>query len=67
MMKSNENNGAVTKSFAKKMESISPFELKNKLIEMADESIKKIRKKTELPPALRLSSRPTTASRGQSC
>ena len=33
MMKSNENNGAVTKSFAKKMESISPFELKNKLIE----------------------------------
>ncbi len=42
MMKSNENNGAVTKSFAKKMESISPFELKNKLIEMADESIKKI-------------------------
>lgn len=36
MMKSNENNGAVTKSFAKKMESISPFELKNKLIEMAD-------------------------------
>ena len=41
-MKSNENNGAVTKSFAKKMESISPFELKNKLIEMADESIKKI-------------------------
>ena len=42
MMKSNENNRAVTKSFAKKMESISPFELKNKLIEMADESIKKI-------------------------
>ena len=42
MMKSNENNGAVTKSFDKKMESISPFELKNKLIEMADESIKKI-------------------------
>ena len=42
MMKSNENNGAVTKSFAKKMESVSPFELKNKLIEMADESIKKI-------------------------
>ena len=42
MMKSNENNGEVTKSFAKKMESISPFELKNKLIEMADESIKKI-------------------------
>lgn len=42
MMKSNEKNGAVTKSFAKKMESISPFELKNKLIEMADESIKKI-------------------------
>lgn len=40
-MKSNENNGAVTKSFAKKMESISPFELKNRLIEMADESIKR--------------------------
>ena len=39
-MKSNENNGAVTKSFAKKMESISPFELKNRLNEMADESIK---------------------------
>lgn len=35
-MKSN-----VSKSFARKMESISPFELKNKLIEMADESIKK--------------------------
>ena len=42
MMKSNENNGAVTKSFAKKMESISPFELKNKLIEMAHDSNKKI-------------------------
>lgn len=114
MMKSNENNGAVTKSFAKKMESISPFELKNKLIEMADESIKKIahtmlnagrgnpnwiattpreaffllgkfgleecRRVMYLPEGiagipqkdgiaarLRLSSRPTTASRGQSC
>ena len=33
---------AITKNFAKKMETISPFELKNKLIEMADESIKKI-------------------------
>ncbi len=31
---------AITKNFAKKMETISPFELKNKLIEMADESIK---------------------------
>ena len=56
-MKSNENNGAVTKSFAKKMESISPFELKNRLIEMADESIKKIahtmldvETRTGLPP-----------------
>ena len=28
---------AITKNFAKKMETISPFELKNKLIEMADE------------------------------
>ena len=27
--------------FAKEMEGISPFELKNRLIEMADESIKK--------------------------
>lgn len=42
MMKSNENNGVVIKSFVKKMESISFFELKNKLIEMVDESIKKI-------------------------
>lgn len=33
---------AITKSFAKKMEAISPFELKNHLIEMADESIKKM-------------------------
>ena len=33
---------AITKSFAKKMETISPFELKNKLIDMADESIKKM-------------------------
>ena len=33
---------AITKNFAKKMETISPFELKNKLIEMADESIKKM-------------------------
>lgn len=41
-MKSNNDNGAISKSFAKKMENISPFELKNKLIEMADESIKKI-------------------------
>lgn len=32
----------ITKNFAKKMETISPFELKNKLIEMADESIKKM-------------------------
>lgn len=40
-MKSNETNKAISKNFARKMESISPFELKNKLIEMADESIKK--------------------------
>lgn len=33
---------AISKSFAKKMETISPFELKNKLIDMADESIKKM-------------------------
>lgn len=33
---------AFTQSFAKKMENISPFELKNKLIDMADESIKKM-------------------------
>lgn len=36
-----ENYGNVSMSFARKMEGISPFELKNKLIEMADESIKK--------------------------
>ena len=35
-MKSNENNGEVTKRFAKKMESISPFELQNRLIEVAE-------------------------------
>ena len=33
---------AITKNFAKKMETLSPFDLKNKLIEMADESIKKM-------------------------
>lgn len=36
-----ENYGNVSMSFARKMEGISPFELKNKLIEMADASIKK--------------------------
>ena len=41
MKKEIDTKGAVSKSFARKMESISPFELKNKLIEMADESIKK--------------------------
>lgn len=42
-MKENQaNNQAISKSFAKKMEAISPFELKNRLIDMADESIKKI-------------------------
>ncbi len=40
-MEKKDNSPAITKSFAKKMESISPFELKNKLIEMADESIRK--------------------------
>lgn len=30
-----------TKLLEKKMESISPFELKNRLIDMADESLKK--------------------------
>lgn len=41
MKKEHTTSGSVTKSFAKKMEGISPFELKNKLIEMADESIRK--------------------------
>ena len=41
-MEKKTNNPAITKSYAKKMETISPFELKNKLINMADESIKKI-------------------------
>ena len=41
-MEKKNNSPAITKSYAKKMETISPFELKNKLIEMADESIKKI-------------------------
>lgn len=41
MKKEIDTKGAVSKDFARKMESISPFELKNKLIEMADESIKK--------------------------
>ena len=40
-MEKKTNNPAITKSYAKKMETISPFELKNKLIDMADESIKK--------------------------
>lgn len=39
-MEKKTNNPAITKSYAKKMETISPFELKNKLINMADESIK---------------------------
>ena len=30
-----------SKNFEKKMETISPFELKNRLIDMADESLKK--------------------------
>ena len=36
-MEKKTNNPAITKSYAKKMETISPFELKNKLINMADE------------------------------
>lgn len=39
MMEKKTTGTAITKNFAKKMETISPFELKNKLIEMADESI----------------------------
>ncbi len=35
-------NQATDRAYQKQMESISPFELKNKLIEMADESIKKV-------------------------
>ncbi|MEG2125909.1 MAG: aspartate 4-decarboxylase [Bacteroides sp.] len=38
MMKKNQPN---SKTFAKQMDGISPFELKNRLIEMADESVKK--------------------------
>ena len=36
-MEKKNNSPAITKSYAKKMETISPFELKNKLIEMADD------------------------------
>lgn len=35
-------NQATSRSFQKKMESISPFELKNELIELAGESLKKV-------------------------
>ena len=41
-MEKKSNTTGITKSFAKKMESISPFELKNRLIDMADESVKKM-------------------------
>ena len=41
-MEKKDNSPAITKSYARKMETISPFELKNKLIDMADESVKKI-------------------------
>ena len=41
-MEKKTTHAAISKSFAKKMENISPFELKNKLIDMADESIRKI-------------------------
>lgn len=37
----NNSNKAISQSFARKMETISPFELKNRLIDLADESIKK--------------------------
>ena len=40
-MEKKDNSPAITKSYARKMETISPFELKNKLIDMADESVKK--------------------------
>lgn len=36
------DNLATDRSYQKKMEGMSPFELKNKLIELADESIKKV-------------------------
>ena len=39
MMEKKTTGTAITKNFAKKMETISPFELKNKLIEMADETV----------------------------
>ena len=42
IMEKKSNTTGITKSFAKKMESISPFELKNRLIDMADESVKKM-------------------------
>lgn len=41
-MEKKSNGIAITKSFAKKMEGISPFELKNRLIDMADESVKRM-------------------------
>jgi len=37
-----QGEAALNRDFQKKMESISPFELKNQLIDLADESIKKI-------------------------
>ena len=42
IMEKKSNGIAITKSFAKKMEGISPFELKNRLIDMADESVKRM-------------------------
>lgn len=41
-MEKKSNGTGITKSYAKKMETISPFELKNQLIDMADESVKKM-------------------------
>lgn len=40
-MKKDRNNEVASKTFAKEMENISPFELKNRLVEMADESLRK--------------------------
>ena len=66
-----------TKLLEKKMENISPFELKNRLIDMADESLKKTArtmlnagpkelpeypKSKALPPALNNFSRATPTS-----
>ena len=71
-----------TKLLEKKMENISPFELKNRLIDMADESLKKtartmlnagrgnpnwIAKNKVLPPALSNSSKAIPTSPEPNC